>query len=1287
METKLARWCDGLIEAGVLLAVILAPLFFNIHSDRVFEPDKLTLVRSIALVMSVAWLARFVDTAGWRDLRWLRWRDEASIWRRPFVLPVFLLVVVYLLSTLFSVTPRVSWAGSYQRLQGTYTTLSYVVIFALAAATFRRREQINRLVTTIIVTSIPISLYGLLQHYDLDPLPWGGDTQRRIAGHMGNAIFIAAYLIMVWPLTAVRIVDAFTSILNDEQVSYADVIRSSVYIFTLAIQTVAIYWSGSRGPWLGLAIGAFALILILLVSLRNATAEGRFKAGDFGRALGLTVGAIVAGGGVLFLLVRLLAGSGRLQALAGPGTWLVAFLGGAAIAAIAILVLMAAGRGWRWLWMSWLLLAVLAIGWVALFNLAPPPAEAADSPVPTAVLETVDAWRQIPNVGRFGRLLEAESGTGRVRVLIWEGVLDLLAPHEPLAFPDGEEDPFNFLRPLLGYGPESMYVAYNGFYVPELATLEARNASPDRSHNETFDTLVITGALGFLAWQVLYVSVFYYGFRWLGVVRSARDRNVLILLWVVGAIVGAVIITSALGLPYIGVAIPFGSIGGLVLYLVYYARFTQTTVEASANPFQGDRLLLLGLLAAIIAHYVEINFGIAIASTRVHFFVYVALMFLVGHLLPRLSAVDAEARASAPPAQRRRARRAAPVRESGWLGPVLAVSIILALVVGTLGYDFMNYTRPPELVVNSLEDVPGAGEILHQSFLVHPERNFLDSPFVFLVIVMSWGLGLLAFLAELVKERALRFELFGGVRGNQRTYAAAAFVAMILAGAAVYGFTRSSAAVPGVTRQLGYGLLLVWTALLLYAVMRLVASHPTARTVSGVIAVMAVLFALPVLVAGSIYGWVLLAGGALVLYFLWDSDWSDFVTPVLLAGLGSFAVGMAFAYLQAAQIRNAIFIGPTLAETASNLERLLATTDMFAGFLTLFYVFVFVLMLLAAFALAGAVRERNERTGTTAGFITAGALLALAFVLVNSTNLRIIQADIIYKQARPLDAQASTQNDPALWDTPIAIYEHAVSLAPLEDFYYLFLGRALLEKAGVTDDAVQQEQLLEEARDRLLFAQEINPLNTDHTANLARLTTRWASLPHIEPDRKQTLIAAARDYYQEALALSPQNSVVRNEYGNLLATLEGDCEEAIAVFEESLAIDPYFENTYLGLAGILDLCAGQADGETQAAYYRRAAEMVEEAVERGAENPGTLLVQAGELYARAGADEQAIAALEAARERPEMAMPVWNLNFRLAGIYRELGEVEEARALATAALEEAPEDQRPAIQAFLEELE
>ena len=153
MTSKLARWCDGLIEAGWLAAIIAIPLFFNIHSDRVFEPDKLTLLRSIALLMSAAWLVKFIDQQGWQKGPLLDPRQENSIWRMPFVLPVFLLVLTYLISNIFSVTPRVSWAGSYQRLQGTYTTLSYIVIFALIISTMRTRGQVSRVITAVIITS------------------------------------------------------------------------------------------------------------------------------------------------------------------------------------------------------------------------------------------------------------------------------------------------------------------------------------------------------------------------------------------------------------------------------------------------------------------------------------------------------------------------------------------------------------------------------------------------------------------------------------------------------------------------------------------------------------------------------------------------------------------------------------------------------------------------------------------------------------------------------------------------------------------------------------------------------------------------------------------------------------------------------------------------------------------------------------------------------------------------------------------------------------------------------
>ena len=70
-----------------------------------------------------------------------------------------------------------------------------------------------------------------------------------------------------------------------------------------------------------------------------------------------------------------------------------------------------------------------------------------------------------------------------------------------------------------------MWVAYNRFYPPNLAHYEARNASPDRSHNETFDTLVRGGLIQFAAQIFLYASIFYYSLRWLGLMRGRRRRN------------------------------------------------------------------------------------------------------------------------------------------------------------------------------------------------------------------------------------------------------------------------------------------------------------------------------------------------------------------------------------------------------------------------------------------------------------------------------------------------------------------------------------------------------------------------------------------------------------------------------------------------------------------------------------------------------------------------------------------------------------------------------------------
>ena len=183
------------------------------------------------------------------------------------------------------------------------------------------------------------------------------------------------------------------------------------------------------------------------------------------------------------------------------------------------------------------------------------------------------------------------------------------------------------------------------------------------------------------------------------------------------------------------------------------------------------------------------------------------------------------------------------------------------------------------------------------------------------------------------------------------------------------------------------------------------------------------------------------------------------------------------------------------------------------------------------------------------------------------------------------------------WSTTIDIYNTAIDMAPNEDFYYLFLGRALLEQSAI--DQTNQAELLDTAKESLLDAQSINPLNTDHTANLARLNARWAG--YLPQDQRGERTQEGLGFYEDALGLSPQNSIIRNEYAGMIMQLDKDCKRAIETFQESVEIDPYYAQSYLQLAQTYTNCArsaqsGSEEGATDnLAYYENALEVLDEA--------------------------------------------------------------------------------------------
>jgi hypothetical protein len=217
--------------------------------------------------------------------------------------------------------------------------------------------------------------------------------------------------------------------------------------------------------------------------------------------------------------------------------------------------------------------------------------------------------------------------------------VDLVGIHDPLKFPDGSSDKFNFLRFLIGYGPESMYVAYNQFYRPDLGQVERRNASPDRSHNETWDSVVITGLAGALVYLSVFSSVFYYGLKWQGLIQKKRDKYFFFTSLIGGGLLGAVGLIVINGVEFLGVGLPFGMILGVVLYLTIYAVFF-TSKDDSNGIKSRYTLLLIVIFSAIIGHFVEINFGIAIVATRTLFWTLTGVMVVIGHILPKVEMAE-----------------------------------------------------------------------------------------------------------------------------------------------------------------------------------------------------------------------------------------------------------------------------------------------------------------------------------------------------------------------------------------------------------------------------------------------------------------------------------------------------------------------------------------------------------------------------------------------------------------------------------------------------------------------
>ena len=1052
MPTKLSRYAQGIMEAAWIAALILTPLFFNKYSSRIFEPDKATLLRTLALVILGAWLVKVAET-GFSNANTTRKDQLLQVLKTPIVAFVLATFIVYLLATLLSVTPHISFWGSYQRLQGFYTTSAYLVVFASMAANLRKRAQVDRLILTAILASLPVSLYGVLQKYGIDPIPWGGDVTTRVASHMGNSIFVAAYLIMVFPLTVGRIVDSFRSILKEEQNLARHIARSTVYIFIAALQLIAIYFSQSRGPFLGLLAGSFFLFILLSLHWRQR--------------------------------------------------WLIGVIAIVGIAAGAFLVLLNIQGG------------------------------------------PLESIRTAPWVGRFSQVFNMDNRNSQTRILIWQGASQMVAPHDPLEFPDGHTDPWNFIRPLIGYGPETMHMAYNPFYPPELAHVEKRNASPDRSHNETWDSLVITGGLGLAVYLGMFAAVFYYGLKSLGLINSKKQKTLYFALYFGGGLISAIIFYFWQGINFFGVALPFGVILGLIGYLTLSALFAKPNTEN--DKFSSARsITMIVLLAAIMAHFVEINFGIAIVATRTYFYTYAALLLAVGYLLPQRGeylreAVSAQDTAALKKHRKNKKFQPENVKEPIWNRPVAVGSLVTSLLLLPLMYEY----------ISNINGGTSATQILWSS-LTRVNTDAISYG-VLALLLTTWFAGSILFASENGTNKGNSFKNFTTI--------------------------------------------------------------------------------------------LLASGGIGLVYALWLSG--------ALASL----------------VRN----------VPQNIDDVMAQAGSFERLLTQFYFFTLMLV----FALAAYLPDEWPRPAfkpASFGVILAPIMLILVLVLSYFTNWRVIQADTAFKLAEPFASSGQ-------WAVANLLYQRAKEYAPDEDYYDLFLGRGYLELAKTITDDAQKQAIFENAEADLVKAQQTNPLNPDHTANLARLYSWWALQTQDQTER-QTRGQISDNYYSRVLVLSPHNARLWTEWGILYLDVLQQPERGLELLEKSLEIDAEYDWTYALLGNYYLQAARQTDDpDAKAEAFQKAISNYRKALEFSLPKNLNYYYALASIYQTMNDFEGVVSVLQESLPFATTNNDIWKIEENLAVFTFQLGRKVEALQHAQNAYQAAPDTEKERLAQLIQQIE
>lgn len=231
---------EKILTIELMILFFLLPLVFYPFLSDPFALPKVTVLRIMVLILLSTWLIKVVK------------EGKISWQKTSFNLPVLIFLFICGLSTLFSVSPRLSvWGMHGFYFEGLSSFICYGVIYFIVLNSVSLLDK-KKILKVILFTGIIVSLYALIQATGITFFVWrGNQPYPRPWSTFGNPNFLGPYLIMIIPIYLVFLME------NENMKN------KLLYGFFTLLSVLALIFTSSRASWSGMIVGIIVFILMI----------------------------------------------------------------------------------------------------------------------------------------------------------------------------------------------------------------------------------------------------------------------------------------------------------------------------------------------------------------------------------------------------------------------------------------------------------------------------------------------------------------------------------------------------------------------------------------------------------------------------------------------------------------------------------------------------------------------------------------------------------------------------------------------------------------------------------------------------------------------------------------------------------------------------------------------------------------------------------------------------------------------------------------------------------------